>query len=387
MGLSDFITTHLDEIIAEYEEFARSLSPTAAQLDSVLLRDHAEQILQAIAADIRKPQSGAQAAEKSKGQAARTGAALTAAEQHGNQRAGQGFNFQHAVAEYRALRASVIRLWLASGPELDRAEAEELIRFNEAIDQALAESVLQFAIAAAHDRTLFMGVLSHELRTPLGTIVASAHALRRAAQQDQVLPDVVARMLRAAGRIESILDDMVDFVRSETQGGMRVQPVAMDLDALSSRVVQDLQSTHPDRVLELRFSGDAEGAWDEQRLAQALSNLINNALKYGDADQPVRVQVSVDGADRVVVSVHNKGAVISHERLESFFQPLVRGEGTGKADSSLGLGLYIVRAIASAHGGEVRAESLPSGETIFSLVLPRESKGAVNTAFGTLGIH
>lgn len=387
MGLSEFIATHIDQIAAEYEDFARSLTPAAAQLDRLLLRDHVEPILQAIAADMQEPQSHAQQAEKAKGHAARTSHALTAAELHGNQRAGQGFNIQHAVAEYRALRASVIRLWLAGDPRLDRAETSELIRFNEAIDQALSESVLQFAIAAAHDRTLFMGVLSHELRTPLATIVASAHVLGGSAEQDRFLCDVIARMLRAAGRIESILDDMLDFVRGETQGGMRIQPVELDFDALGARVVQDLQSTHPGRVLEFRPSGNALGRWDEQRLAQALSNLINNALKYGDAHTPVRLRVSAEGDDQIVASVHNQGAVISHQRLESFFQPLVRGEGTGKADASLGLGLYIVRAIAAAHGGEVRAESLPSGETIFSLVLPRHFGGSVNTAFGTLGMH
>ncbi|RQP22700.1 sensor histidine kinase [Piscinibacter terrae] len=387
MGLADFIAAHIEVIASEYEAFARTLTPAAAKMDSNTLRDHAAQMLRTFVVDMRRPQTENQQAEKSKGRAVRVSPALTAAEEHGAQRAGLGFYVHQAVAEYRALRASVVRLWLASGPALGADEIEELIRFNEGVDQALAESVLYFAMAAANDRTMFMGVLSHELRTPLGTIVASAHAMRKAADLDRVLPDAVDRTLRSAGRIENILNDMLDFVRSETRGGIRVRPSPMDMDVLCERVVHDARSTFADRTLELTLSGHARGVWDENRITQALTNLINNAMKYGDHDKPVRVSVSNDARDEVVVTVQNEGPVISPEQLNLFFQPLVRGTDKDKTGSSLGLGLFIVKEIALAHGGSVRALSTPAEGTRFSIVLPVSFAGARDSAFGSLGVH
>lgn len=386
MRLSDFIATNIEQLSVEYEAFARSVNP-AGNLDSNALRDHSSQILRTFVVDMRTPQSKLQQAEKAKGRQVRPALGETAAEQHGTQRADLGFRVDQITAEYRALRASVIRLWLETRPVIGMEEADELIRFNEAVDQALAESVARFTVAAAQDRTLFMGVLSHELRTPLGTVVASAHALRKAATLDMVLPEAIERTLRSAARIENILNDMLDFVQGETQGGMRVHVRAADMDTVGERVVMDARSRFPDRTLSWRPSGHADGEWDENRIAQALANLINNAVKYSDHDKPVDVSVSSDAKDRIVLTVRNRGALIPTRRIGTFFQPFVRGAVTDRADAGLGLGLYIVKEIATAHGGSVSATSTVAEGTIFSLVLPRRMDPGLPSAFGNLGRH
>lgn len=178
-GLSDFIVANTARIVDECEAFARTLGPAAEDMDREALRDHVSEVLVAIASDMKVPQTEWERSEKSKGQSGRSpGAPHAAAETHGALRAASGFDVAQTASEYRALRASVIKLWLRTSPTLGPPHLEELIRFNEAMDQALAETLLQFAAASEQSRNLFLGVLSHELRTPpgddrrLGSIVA-----------------------------------------------------------------------------------------------------------------------------------------------------------------------------------------------------------------------
>lgn len=373
MGLSDFIAANNALIVDECEAFARTLGPAAEDMDREALRDHIGEVLVAIALDMKIPQTEWERSEKSKGHSPEDAdAPEPAAETHGALRAASGFDVSQTAAEYRALRASVIRLWLRTSPTLGPPQVEELTRFNEAMDQALAETLLQFATAAEDSRNLFLGVLSHELRTPLGTIVGSAQSLLHVANQHPLLRDASNRILRGGRRIQSVLDDLLDFVRSGVEGGIRVNPAAVRMDDLCTRIAGEVEAAFPGSRIELTQEGDMAGCWDEQRVAQALSNLISNAIKYGAADAPVRVTLAGNAADEVVVAVHNQGVEIAAEKLESLFQPLVRGAAGDPTGSSLGLGLFIVREIASAHGGTVEVASSDRGTT-FRFRLPRSA--------------
>ncbi len=383
-GLSDFISANNALIVDECEAFARTLGPAAEDMDREALRDHIGEILVAIASDMKLPQTERERSEKSKGHSpAGADASDVAAETHGSLRAASGFDVTQTAAEYRALRASVIRLWLKTSPTLGPPQVEELTRFNEAMDQALAETLLQFATAAAQSRNLFLGVLSHELRTPLGTIVGSAQSLLHVSNQPPQLRDASNRILRGGRRIQSILDDLLDYVRSGVEGGIRVSPAAVRMDGICTRIAREVEAAFPGSSIELTQEGDTAGCWDEQRVAQALSNLMSNAIKYGAADAPVRVALAGNAPAEVVVEVHNQGPEIAPEKLESLFQPLVRGAGGDPTGSSLGLGLFIVREIASAHGGTVEVASSDLG-TIFSFRLPRSADTTRASAIGRM---
>jgi signal transduction histidine kinase len=383
-GLSDFIAANKTLIVDECEAFARTLGPAAEDMDRAALRDHISQILVTIAADMKVPQTEWQRSEKSKGHAPVVhGAPDPAAETHGGLRAASGFDISQTAAEYRALRASVIRLWLGTSPTLGPVQVEELTRFNEAMDQALAETLLQFATAAAASRNLFLGVLSHELRTPLGTIVGSAQTLLHVANQHPQLRDSASRILRGSQRIRSILDDLLDYVHSGRGGGIRVTPADVAMDGLCTRIAGEVESAFPGSRIQLEQEGDMSGCWDEQRIAQALSNVMSNAIKYGAADAPVRVVLDGSGKDEVAVAVHNAGKRIPHETLESLFQPLVRGAVGDPTGTSLGLGLFIVREIAIAHGGAVEVESSNTGTT-FRFRLPRRADSTRSAAIGRM---
>ncbi len=388
MGLSDFITLESEKIMAEFEAFAMQQLPAAADMDVAALRDHARQVLQAVALDMLQPQTKREQREKSLGHSTRAdGAGVEAAQIHGSMRAASGFNVNQTAAEYRALRASVIRLWMESGPKLGRDEVFELVRFNEAMDEALAASILYFATEAARMRNLFLGVLSHELRTPLSTIMTSGHSLVLAAQQNKPMPAAADRVLRGSRRIQSLLDDLLDYVRSGLGEGMRVSPKDVDMAVVCERIVAELRANNPGRVIELETLGDSTCVCDEERIAQAVSNLVGNALKYGPADTPVKARIDGSAADQISVSVQNGGPPIPEATRESLFEPLVRGAETEREGYNLGLGLYIVREIALAHRGSASVQSDAQVGTVFSVRLPRGASDAASAAFPGLRMN
>src|SRR5687768_6665227 len=145
MRLSAFILANSEQILAEWEAFARTLVPDGS-LDIAALRDHASAMLTVIAHDLETPQTHREGSDKSKGLSdAGDGRPDTPAQSHGSERAESGFTFEQMVSEYRAMRASVIRLWTATRGRLEGADIQDLIRFSEAIDQALAESTTRFS--------------------------------------------------------------------------------------------------------------------------------------------------------------------------------------------------------------------------------------------------
>ena len=382
MGLSKFITDNSFAILDEFVAFARQQLPAAASMDLEALRDHARQVLEAIALDMNQPQTRREQRDKSLGRAFRAEHCdETAAETHGYQRAAAGFNVKQTAAEYRALRASVLRLWFESSPELGRDAVFEMVRFNEAMDEALAESLLFFSDEAARIRNLFLGVLSHELRTPLSTIKASAETLIIGSSRRQDMPGVPERVLRASRRIESLLDDLLDYVRSGLGEGMKVSPVRADMGLVCERIVAELRVNHPTHPIGLSVDGLLDCVCDEQRVAQVISNLIGNAIRYTPGATPVEVRADGSDAAEILLTVTNFGTPIPKETCESLFEPLVRGAHESGGSYNLGLGLYVVREIVQAHRGTVSVSSSEDTGTVFTLRLPRDAGHASTTAF------
>jgi signal transduction histidine kinase len=281
-----------------------------------------------------------------------------------------GFDINQLAAEYRALRASVLRLWMdAADPK--EFLLEDLIRFNEAIDQALAESVDFFSAEVDQARNLFFGMLGHDMRSPLQTIQMTASYLSQLNAGTNV-SDAAARLINSGTRMKELLDDLLDFNRTKFGFGINIAPTDTDAALLVAEELKLVRGAHPNHVIELSVAGDGRGFWDGPRLRRLLGNLILNAIKYGAADTPIRVAVEDHGAD-VHLTVRNGGSAIDPAILDDIFEPLKRGmadDDASDADSSLGLGLYIAREIAKAHGGEIAVHS-DANETMFSVRLPR----------------
>jgi len=371
MRLADFIDQHAEDILAEWEQFAATKLPAASSMARLALRDHAPLILQAIATDLRSAQSPDQQRAKAEGRTpVIANSPSTAAEAHGAARAQSGFYLNQMVSEYRALRASVLRLWSNFGHPEDPATIEDVIRFGEAIDQAIAESVDYFSQEVDRARNLFLGILGHELRNPLNAIQVTAQHLAKI-RPDEIVSKAAQRLIDSGARMRALLDDLLDYSRTKLALGIKVEPAPSDFAAVCREVCDELRAIHPHRTLDLQITGQLRGSWDAARIQQVLSNLLQNAFTYGHSNTPVIVEVH--GAEQeICVQVKNRGAVIPAEALPTLFDPLSRGPTSEVADGSthLGLGLFIAREIVKAHNGRIDVHS-GRGETVFAVTLPR----------------
>jgi signal transduction histidine kinase len=375
MRLADFILANGEPILAEWEAFARTCAPASSPMGIAALRDHAQEMLTVMAADLALPQSRLAQAEKSKGRASNGDpAATTAAGEHGAGRARSGFSVEQMVAEYRALRASVIRLWTKSQGALDAADIEDLIRFNEAIDQSLAESVARFNQDVEEAKETFLAILGHDLRTPLGAIRTSAVFMLDTGELEEPHRTLTARIASSAGRSVTMVGDLLDFTRSRLGTGIPVTRTEIDLGKVVRDVVDEIAATDPGCPIRVDTRVEQRGCWDAARLSQALGNLIGNAVQHGAEGTTVTVDVR-GTEEQVTVTVHNRGAVIPADQLDGIFNPMrtrrpARSAARGPT-GSLGLGLYIAERIVSAHDGRITVESSQVGGTTFTVHLPR----------------
>ena len=375
MRLGDFIERDMERILAEWETFAASHLPAAASMDSLALRDHAPEILHSIVLDLNSSRGTYEPDQNATGHAqVLRDASHTAAQTHALLRAQVGFSVVQLASEYRALRASVLRLWT----EASRHSAPELIallqdtqRFNEAIDHALVESIAFFTQEVERTRNLLLAVVGHDLRNPLDTIMVTAHYLSKL-RIEGVGPEVIARLSRSGARIKHLLDDLLDYNRATLGNGIPIAVADIDLAEVCALEIDGLQTAHPDRVISFIAKGNLRGVWDAARIQQILSNLLKNALDYGARDAAIEVQAT-ELEREVLLSVRNRGAPIPPATLRNIFEPLRRGavgHDRPETGSNLGLGLFIAQEIARAHGGTIHVSS-DEHETTFTVNLPR----------------
>lgn len=282
-----------------------------------------------------------------------------------------GFNINQLVAEYRALRASVLRRWIDAGG-LDHTSIDDMMRFNEAVDQAIAESVSHFHDKVERSRDLLLGMLGHDLRSPLNTIVFTASHLAKLNAGAEV-STAAARLIRSGASMRALLDDLVDFNRTRLGLGINVTPKEADLARVLNDELEQLRGAHPNRQIEASIPVAVPGRWDGPRLQQVLRNLVLNAIRHGAPRQPIVVAVQDEGP-AVTLAVSNSGAPIAASDMRDLFEPLKRGSGAEDrmlSEGGLGLGLFIVREITKAHGGQVAALS-DEKQTTFSVRLPRQ---------------
>ena len=374
MKLARYIKDHLGEILAEWDAFALTLQPAAAQMSKKALRDHAQQILTAIARDIETGQSAQEQQAKSQGLAPDDPAIQTAAATHGTLREISGFTLVQLVAEYRALRATVLRLWLPLAGEFNDAVAEDVVRFNEAVDQALAESAVTYSEHANRTRDTFLAILGHDLRTPLAAISMAGELLERSPQANAERNVITGRRLRrSAATMSTMVNDLLEYARTQLGAEMPVTRAPSDLKDIYLAALHDAAAAHPDCDFQPDLDGDLRGDFDAVRMQQLITNLLTNAAQYRTEGTPV--QVSARGSDGfVTLAVTNHGPAIPESSLTSIFSPLVQlpvdDEQPGRPATSLGLGLFIAQEITLAHGGTITVTSSEDAGTVFTVRLP-----------------
>ncbi len=372
MRLSEFIKNNVELILVEWETFARTMIPPAETMSVTELRDHAHEILIAIANEMESSQSEYEREAKSKGLAAPR-LKTTSAAVHGTLRQRVGFDLTQLSAEYRALRASVLRLWMDRVGPVDSVVLEEVIRFNEGIDQSLADAMRSYSEHMANSRDTFLAVLGHDLRSPLGALSSCVHLLGHVV--DGKPNDRALRIARQSiTSISEMITDLLEYTRTRLGRGIEVTPRRGDLSSLCREAFDQVCAAYPLRKLESDIEPGITTSFDAPRMRQVLSNLLNNAVQHGDSAFPVILAAHL-GEQEVALVVKNRGTPIPPDSMQVIFNPLVQvaskeSEPHERPATSLGLGLFIAREIVKGHNGTITVASSAKEGTSFVVQLP-----------------
>jgi signal transduction histidine kinase len=318
MLLSEFIVAHLEEIIKEWVAFASTILPEK-HLNDAQLRDDAAEMLRTIAREMEDSQTGQQQSAKSQGLAPRL-IEDTSAETHSLVRLGQGFNQVQVISEFRALRATVIRLWLNSSPELDDAAMYQLIRFNEGIDQAVCESAVKFMKKIEESTDFAVAVLAHDLRNPLNAIMSVAQLLNEATNLiNEDSRTIGSEILESGKQMTHLINNLLDFTRTRLGQSLPVRRVEIDLAPVCRNTVAEITAANPDRTIQLDCPERLLGRFDGTRISQMVSNLVANSIHHGDPKTPVIAKVSLDDHN-ITFQIHNEGRPIEESVLATIFE-------------------------------------------------------------------
>ena len=235
-----------------------------------------------------------------------------------------------------------------------------------AIENARLFQQQQEAVRVRDD---LVAVVSHDLRNPISAISMSASVLLKREGLLDWQAKGLSRIYSAADRALRLIRDLLDSTQARVEG-IPVEPRPLDFHALAGHVVEEVQLAHPERRILFEASGEAHGAWDADRVAQVITNLVGNAVQHSPTDTPVRVgSRGLDGV--VLLEVHNEGPPIPADLLPTLFEPFRRGKGAGGALGSVGLGLFISRRLVEAHEGTIEVTSTQGEGTTFTVRLPR----------------
>jgi signal transduction histidine kinase len=369
MRLAEFIGSNPELILKEWVAFARTILP-GVNMDALALRDHAGEILLATSNDMRTSEQA-----EIYGKTVSDEILMGASEKHAIGRLGYGFGLMEVVSEYRALRASVLRLWAASGHQSHEMDIADVGRFNASIDKSLEKAVSSYTRRIDQSRDMFLAILSHDLRNPLNSISMLASLLDLCGSAAPQAEGAVTQISTNVNVMARMISDLLDYTRTRLGAGMPVNPVLMDLRQICSDLIAEYRSAHPTRDIRTKIEGQLWGHWDADRLRQAISNLLGNAIQHSPAEAVVSLNVTGTETDIVLV-VWNDGSTIPPGEMPNIFDPLIRGSSADhpavNRPGSIGLGLYIAREIIISHGGTIGATSTEKDGTAFTISLPRD---------------
>ena len=372
MKFAQFIKNHKEDITNEWVKFAEDNISGVNKLQIEEVRDHIKQMLDRIVKNMEISETDVQQEKKSKGNKDMQSGESKAANQHGEQRADVGFGIMELSSEFRALRASILRLWEAnSKAEKMETDFQDMIRFNEAIDEVWMISLERFQHKVDESKNWFMGVLGHDLRNPLAAISGVQSILKSSKNLSEKEKSLLGRSSSSVKRMTELINNLLELTNLRLGSGMTINKSSVDLSKQSEKIVQELQLGYPEAEIVIESPGPVQGEWDSIRLDQLMTNLITNALRHGKPGGPVTVSISAKG-NEAFFKVHNEGPPIPEsvkEIISTGMFTKTKGDPTKK--DSYGLGLYIVKQIVDGHKGQIKVKSNEERGTTFNIILPR----------------
>ncbi len=351
-----FINAHHKEIVSVWEKNVARL-PEGRRLERPALRNALPEFLSEVARYLREDGKGDD------------GRYCDIAIEHAMQRFEHGVELRHLTTEYRILRQVVLELYAQACD--GRVDVDDVICFNEVIDQSLTDAVDHYTRERDETREQFIDILGHDLRNPLNAITVAASSVLEQENLDPTLHRQATRIQSSAGRIAALIESLLDLARSRLGSGIPIEVAPMSMEAVARAVFDELRTAHPDRLMTFRTTGNVTGLWDKGRVAQAISNILANAIQHGQ--DPIAVTVEDAGHERVIVEVTNGGDPIPEDALPTLFKPYARHDEARPRRAGLGLGLYIASAILAAHGGSLELSSSAADGTILRLHWPRRN--------------
>jgi signal transduction histidine kinase len=222
-------------------------------------------------------------------------------------------------------------------------------------------------------REQFVVALAHDLRNPLTAARAGAQILMRNGDNAEIRARVLARLNSSIDHCERMIRDMLDASQMRAGRPLKLELSEFDLCELVQETVVDLTTIHGARF-NVNCESSQTGVWSRPNLRRVLDNLLDNAVKYGWRQSPIKVTVRGED-ENVVIEIHNYGDPIPQHLREQVFKPfytLARKDGVQQ--QGWGLGLPLVRGIVEAHGGRVDLRSFETEGTTFSIRLPRDAR-------------
>ncbi len=373
-AVDDFLRHHKTEIIRSWEASVTSEDREIGLLGSAL-RDDVPALLDALADWL----AGNGPIEQSQ--------ATIEASKHVIQRLDAGMSLAQVFREYRLLRETIIEAVLAAETaEQERAGAsggpgriarvKDLARLNAGLDVVLSQSVVLFVGERDRRKDEFLSMLSHELRNPLAPIRNSTYILEHASSGSEQAHRAQAVIQRQTEHLTRLVDDLLDVTRI-TRGKIELRRSSVDLREVVVRAAEDFRLPMDDHGVSFDTTLPEDGpVWanvDATRLTQAIGNLLTNAAKFTRRGDAVKLSLTVANQEAVII-VSDTGAGIDPDLLPSVFEPFVQGDRTlARTQGGLGLGLALVKGMATLHGGTVTAESGGRGlGATFTLRVPLE---------------
>lgn len=366
-----------DELLREWTSRLRKdpKIPQACELDDEDLRDYTPKLLDDLIDSLtQRAQPGTPG-----GASGQEIGSSESAKLHASHRLAQRYTLAEELRELGALRAAIVDLCERERVPLGGEEAQLV---HSALDEAMVTAVVEMERASSAElrrdvvlRELFIAILGHDLRNPLSAIRFAAASLLKREDVAGVVARLVQRIAASNERALRMVEEMLDLTRIRCHDGLPLEPKPVDVHAICRQVIMEFESSHPEHTIRLDAQGDGHGVWDPGRIGQLMSNLIGNAVDYSPPEEPV--QVKLHGQERIVVlEVNNRGIPIPPDLLPVIFDPFRRGEQQHedlRRSKGLGLGLFIAKAIACAHGGSIHVTSALDEGTTLRVVLPRSS--------------